>query len=178
MYICSQTQREHTSQLTAIVQEYVASTSGGGVGGGKKGGGGIGGGKRTSSVMKSLESGIISGGDGLEEGVGGRSEAHVYVDAHSYIYLEIELHKPLIAKRPISALTERYCSSFPPSLPPLTLPSLTGLQSTSLPAHQSLGEWAEQRKQFRTSTPKLHPLPKPSCRNTGTDRHISLHCIL
>lgn len=35
-------------------------------------------------------------------------EAQIYVDAKTYVYLEIELHRPLIPRRPVSVLAERY----------------------------------------------------------------------
>ena len=35
-------------------------------------------------------------------------EAQVYVDAKTYVYLEIELYRPLIPKRPASVLAQRY----------------------------------------------------------------------
>ena len=49
------------------------------------------------------------GGDG-ETGEGAKvpREAQVYVDAKTYVYLEIELHKPLIPRRPASVLADRY----------------------------------------------------------------------
>ena len=51
----------------------------------------------------------IGGGDG-EGGEGAElpREAQVYVDAKTYVYLEIELYRPLIAKRPASVLAQRY----------------------------------------------------------------------
>lgn len=43
-----------------------------------------------------------------EEGEGlVKREAAVYLDAKTYVYLEIELHNPLIWKRPLSALAEK-----------------------------------------------------------------------
>ena len=35
-----------------------------------------------------------------------KSEAHAYVEARSYVYLELELHRPLVPKRPASVLAE------------------------------------------------------------------------
>ena len=49
------------------------------------------------------------GGDGEGgEGVEVPRESQIYVDAKTYVYLEIELHRPLIPKRPASVLAERY----------------------------------------------------------------------
>ena len=45
-------------------------------------------------------------GGGAGEGEG-KSESHVYVDARSYLFLEVEMHRPLIPKRPASVLAER-----------------------------------------------------------------------
>ena len=43
----------------------------------------------------------------MTEGAESKSEAQAYVDAKTYVYLEIELHRPLIPKRPASVLAER-----------------------------------------------------------------------
>ena len=45
-------------------------------------------------------------GGGATEGEG-KSESHVYVEARSYLFLEVEMHHPLIPKRPASVLAER-----------------------------------------------------------------------
>lgn len=50
-----------------------------------------------------LFSTLFSDGEDLEA----KSEADVYVDNKSYVVLEIILEKPLIPKRPTSALAER-----------------------------------------------------------------------
>ena len=67
------------------------------------------GGKRAPSSTKLQEpSGMLGeGADSSGEGGEARSEAHVYVDANTYVVLEIELEKPLIPKRPVSVLAER-----------------------------------------------------------------------
>ena len=67
------------------------------------------GGKRAPSSTKLQEpSGMLGeGADSNGEGGEAKSEAHVYVDASSYVVLEIELEKPLIPKRPSSVLAER-----------------------------------------------------------------------
>ena len=58
------------------------------------------------------EGGAVGGGgaEGEAGGEGGEvpREAQVYVDAKTYVYLEIELHRALIPKRPASVLAERY----------------------------------------------------------------------
>ena len=57
--------------------------------------------------------GVPGGGGGGGDGEGGEGvevprESQIYVDAKTYVYLEIELHRPLIPKRPASVLAERY----------------------------------------------------------------------
>ena len=70
--------------------------------------------KRTGSSAKAPESsasqpedGKAGGGGGGGEGGEGKSEACAYRDAKTYVYLEIELLKPLVPKRSTSALSER-----------------------------------------------------------------------
>ena len=105
MYVCVcclQTQREYSSQMMTIVQQHIISS--GGLGAGRK----TGGGKRTGSTMKFHDSTVMS--EGMEGGGGEgekKTEAHVYVEARTYVYLEIELKNPLIPKRPASVLAQR-----------------------------------------------------------------------
>ena len=51
--------------------------------------------------MQSEDGGMVEGGGE------GKSEAHAFVEAMSYVYLEIELERALIPKRPASVLAER-----------------------------------------------------------------------
>ena len=73
--------------------------------------------KRTASSLRLQDTSSVlgeGGGAGEDSGEGGEvpKEAQVYVDAKTYVYLEIELHRPLIPRRPASVLAERYTSIY------------------------------------------------------------------
>lgn len=66
----------------------------------------------TSSVLGDggTTGGVATGtgeGEGGEGGAEVPKEAQVYVDAKTYVYLEIELQRPLIPRRPASVLAQR-----------------------------------------------------------------------
>ncbi len=67
--------------------------------------------KTTNSVAKISDGGGVAGGGGVgstDEGVEPvKRDADAYQEARTYVFLEVELHKPLITKRPASVLTER-----------------------------------------------------------------------
>ena len=97
--LLSQLQREHTSILVSAAETAAAS-----VAAAKK----TPGGKRTASAARLADASIVTpnqegGGEGGEV----KSEGCAYVEAGSYVFLEIELHKPLIPKRPPSVLAQR-----------------------------------------------------------------------
>jgi hypothetical protein len=50
-------------------------------------------------------------GEGGEGGAELPKEAQVYVDAKTYVYLEIELQRPLIPRRPASVLAQRFVTN-------------------------------------------------------------------
>lgn len=67
------------------------------------------------SMMKATNSSarISDGAGSVEEGEGpAKREMHVYEESKTYVFLEVELHSPLIAKRPISALAQRSANRF------------------------------------------------------------------
>ena len=108
----TQTKYPHTSLLATPTN---VAPPGGTLGGGGKAGKS----KRTASALRLQDGSSVmgdSGGGGGGGGVGGEAggeggeiprEAQVYVDAKTYVYLEIELHRALIPKRPVSVLAER-----------------------------------------------------------------------
>lgn len=61
------------------------------------------------SVRTAVSSGKVSDliGSAEEGEVPVKREAAAYEEARSYVFVEVELHKPLIAKRPASALAKR-----------------------------------------------------------------------
>ena len=67
----------------------------------------------TSSVLGDggTAGGVAAAGTGEGEGGEGGTEVpkegQVYVDAKTYVYLEIELQRPLIPRRPASVLAQR-----------------------------------------------------------------------
>ena len=99
--LLSQLQREHTSILISAAETAAASQS---VAAAKK----TPGGKRTASAARLADASIVtSNQEGGGEGGEVKSEGCAYVEAGSYVFLEIELHKPLIPKRPPSVLAQR-----------------------------------------------------------------------
>ena len=50
--------------------------------------------------------------EGSGEGEGPKKEVCVYEEAKSFVFLEIKLHRPLISKRPPSALAQRYACMY------------------------------------------------------------------
>ena len=100
MYVF-QTQRKHTSILAAggATSQHGATPT-------KKTPGGAG--KRTASTARLGEpSGVLPDQEGGGEVGEGKSEGHAYVEAGSYVFLEMELNRPLIPKRPPSVLAGR-----------------------------------------------------------------------
>ena len=108
-----QTKYPHSSLLATFSN--LAPAGGGNLGakGGKN--------KRTASSLRLQDTSSVLGDGGAttagategESGEGGAEvpkEAQVYVDAKTYVYLEIELQRPLIPKRPASVLAQRYKS--------------------------------------------------------------------
>ena len=113
-----QTKYPHSSLLAT--SSNVAPAGGGNLGakGGKN--------KRTASSLRLQDtSSVLGDGGGAaaaagategESGEGGGEvpkEAQVYVDAKTYVYLEIELQRPLVPRRPASVLAQRYKIVFP-----------------------------------------------------------------
>ena len=97
--LLSQLQREHASILVSAAETAAAS-----VAAAKK----TPGGKRTASAARLADASIVTPDrDGGGEGGEVKSEGCAYVEAGSYVFLEIELHKPLIPKRPPSVLAQR-----------------------------------------------------------------------
>ena len=61
-------------------------------------------GKRSGTAMRVSTASVVSTQDG---GKPGDELANAYVEARSYLWLEIELMTPLVAKRPASAIAKR-----------------------------------------------------------------------
>ena len=107
----SQTKFPHSSLLATSTN--LATAGGGNLGakGGKN--------KRTASSLRLQDTSSVlgEGGTGATEGESGEGgaevpkEAHIYVNAKTYVYLEIELQRPLIPRRPASVLAQRYVIS-------------------------------------------------------------------
>lgn len=60
-------------------------------------------GKRSGTAMRVSTASFVS----TQEGKAGDELANAYVEARSYLWLEIELMTPLVAKRPASAIAKR-----------------------------------------------------------------------
>ena len=68
--------------------------------------------KTTASMAKISD--VVGAGEGsVAEGAepAVKRDSDAYQEARTYVFLEMELHKPLIAKRPASVLTERSARS-------------------------------------------------------------------
>ena len=76
--------------------------------------GGVAGKKGPTSSSRLNDTSLAIGSD--NEGAEGeiKSEALIFLESKTYVYLEIELHKPLIPKRPGSVLAEKISEYIPP----------------------------------------------------------------